>query len=341
DTDAETLADLLVGGREVSRNDPFWDHVSRAFLVGCIAHVATRAEGQRNLRGLRDLLFDDDTADQIAQLLDAGKVVSKLAEQEFQAFLHHEAQKVRPSVLSTTQVALRAVAGDRVQAAVAKTSFDLQAVLESREIDIFFVIPPEHLESHGALLRLWFGGLMNLLSRRWNKPDSDTLLILDEAAALGELQPLRRAITLLRGYGVRVVSLWQDLSQIQRLYPDWRTLVNNCAVVQTFGASNWNMACSLADLLGLDAHRVLDLPTDRALVTVAGEGCRELRLLNSLHDRTFSRRADDNPRFLRRPRCDRQVPAELVGAAITGERGDPLDHDDPAQAVARHRARRV
>ena len=50
--------------------------------------------------------------------------------------------------------------------------------------------------------------------------ENSTLMLLDEAAQLGTLPQLRQAITLLRGYGVRVWSFWQDLSQLINLYPN-------------------------------------------------------------------------------------------------------------------------
>ena len=43
--------------------------------------------------------------------------------------------------------------------------------------------------------------------------------LIDEAAQLGTLDELRSAITLMRGYGVKGWSFWQDLSQLQRIYP--------------------------------------------------------------------------------------------------------------------------
>ncbi len=94
--------------------------------------------------------------------------------------------------------------------------------------------------------------------------------------------------------------MWQDLAQLQTTYDDWRTLLNNCAVVQTFGAANFEMATVMANVIGVTPQRLMALPTDHALVAVAGESPRELRRLDYLTDAWLKGRATPNPRFAQR-----------------------------------------
>src|SRR5687767_7137009 len=80
----------------------------------------------------------------------------------------------------------------------------------------------------GALLRMWVATLLGAVCRRTTIPPQRTLFLLDEAAQLGSLPILRQAVTLLRGYGLQVFTFWQDLSQLELLYPrDWPTILNN------------------------------------------------------------------------------------------------------------------
>src|SRR5690606_3287827 len=139
-------------------------------------------------------------------------------------------------IVAYAQEMLGFLRGDRVQASIGRTSFDLDDVTTGAPLSIYLVLPPHMLESHGRLLRLWIGTLLSCMTRRRGRPQQPTLLILDEAAQRGELPQLRQAITLLRGYGVQTWSFWQDVSQLQLLYPrDWQTMVNNCSVLQCFG----------------------------------------------------------------------------------------------------------
>src|SRR5438552_15086454 len=144
-------------------------------------------------------------------------------------------------------------------------------------LSIYLIMPLPMLESHSRLLRLWLGALMSCITRRRARPRHATLFILDEAAQLGELPHLRQAITLLRGYGLQSWSFWQDASQLQMLYShEWKTIANNCRVLQCFGALNQVAADSMADVTGFASgnampalgpnQMVLQLADDDAVV---------------------------------------------------------------------------
>jgi type IV secretion system protein VirD4 len=49
---------------------------------------------------------------------------------------------------------------------------------------------------------------------------------------LGHLAPLADAYALVRSYGVQIVGVIQNISQIKRLYDDWETMIANSGVVQ-------------------------------------------------------------------------------------------------------------
>ena len=123
------------------------------------------------------------------------------------------------------------------------------------------------------------------------------MLVLDEAAQLGTLPQLRRAITLLRGYGVQTWSFWQDVSQLRLLYPeDWETMINNCRVVQCFGAYNLLTAEAMARITGFgSAHEVLALSEEEILLQIAGNEAVLMLKPDYLHDPTFVGMFDLNP----------------------------------------------
>ena len=136
---------------------------------------------------------------------------------------------------------------------------------------------------------------MDCLCQRRHQVDKPTLFMLDEAAQLGTLKQLRRAITLLRGYGVRTWSFWQDLSQLQTLYPDWETLYNNTRYIQTFGVTTHLLARKLAELLNLPGEiNPLTLDFDKLVLAEAGQPARLARKPDYLNDSCFKGLYDDN-----------------------------------------------
>ncbi len=200
-------------------------------------------------------------------------------------------------IVSFAQETVDFLRGDRVQGAIASTTFDVDELTSGGALSIFLVLPPHMLESHGRLLRLWLGAIMTCITRRRSRPAHPTLFILDEAAQLGELPQLRQAITLLRGYGLQTWSFWQDVSQLQLLYPrDWKTMVNNCKVIQCFGALNQIAATDMAGLTGFqDGAAILDLAPNEMVLQIAGDQAVVAQLPSYLDDPAFAGLFDPNP----------------------------------------------
>jgi type IV secretion system protein VirD4 len=123
--------------------------------------------------------------------------------------------------------------------------------------------------------------------------------MLDEAAQLGHFPPLRKAITLLRGYGLQTWSFWQDLSQLKRLYPDdWETMYNNCRAHQFFGITTPYLAEQVSGLtLHDDLFEVLELDRNEMLLGLAGERPVIAQRPNYLSDTPFRGRFDPNPYY--------------------------------------------
>ena len=126
-------------------------------------------------------------------------------------------------------------------------------------------------------------------------------MLLDEAAQLGTMPHLRTALTLLRGFGVQVWSLWQDLSQLRLLYPqDWETILNNSAVIQAFGLNNGWVAKTCADILGGPINDLLTLKADSQILLRPGHGPITCRRADYLIDDMFRGRFDVNSRYAMR-----------------------------------------
>jgi type IV secretion system protein VirD4 len=315
DADAEMLASLLAGDAGFHK-EPFWDNWGRSLMAGVIAGVAeTAGAGERHFGKVRELMMSDDAVYNLAALLDQNPEINRLSKQNISSFLPITEQ-TRSGILSTAQSYLKVVNSDSALRSLSRSTIDLGAVRRGDPMTIYIVIPPDKLESHGALLRLWVGALMLTVMGRRKRPKRSTLFLLDECAQLGEFGPLRQSMTLLRGYGLQVWPFFQDLSQLQRLYPkDWRTIFNNAGVFQLFGVANHLMARESSELIGdLDADLIRHMPKDRQIIATSGAKAMSARLPDYLEDKAFAGLWDPNPMF------------EI--------------HDAPARAPARSRAAR-
>lgn len=298
DCDAEMLASLLSAGHHFTR-DPFWNDSANGIHSGLIAQIATtEPKHQRNLNRLRWYFYHDDMDMFIAKMLDDKKVTCQLARDEMVAYLSHPSKETRPSVRSTANTYIKALGSSAVAVTLDNSTFSLQDVVDGKPLTIYLIIPPEKLNSHKSLLRLWIATLLCAVTSRKVIPRSRTLFLLDEAAQLGELPALRDATTLLRGYGLQIWSFWQDLSQLRKLYEhDWETMINNSAVTQFFGVNNFRMAQDWAGYFGCDPHALLRMDPVECAVYSHGTGFHRCRKFDYLTDPAFAGLYDPNPRY--------------------------------------------
>ena len=298
DADAEMLGSLLAGDAGFHK-EPFWDNWGRSLMAGVIAAVAeTAPNSEKHFGKVREILMSDDAVYNLAALIENHDTLNRLSKQNISSFLPITEQ-TRSGILSTAQSYLKVVNSDSALKSLTRSTISLDAVRRGDPMTIYIVIPPDKLESHGALLRLWVGALMLTVMGRRRRPKRSTLFLLDECAQLGEFGPLRQSMTLLRGYGLQVWPFFQDLSQLQRLYPkDWRTIFNNAGVFQLFGVANHLMAKESSELIGdIDADILRNMPKNRQIIAISGEKAINARLPDYLNDAPFVEQWDPNPMF--------------------------------------------
>lgn len=347
--DAVDLAGMFANAMIDANRDPentYWYQRAQQLLIGLILHVSALPEpGAKTFATIRQLLAGlvAEQGNQNTPIRDTIMVSPHPEARLAGSILQSSAAEGLGSILSMTQHGVDFLRGTQVENATGSSSFDLQAVTRGDPFTLYLVLPPHMLESHGQVLRLWIMALMSLITRRRGRPKKSTLFILDEAAQLGTLPQLRQAITLLRGYGVQVWSFWQDVSQIRRLYPaDWETMVNNCSVVQAFGALNLLAAQSMESLTGFgggDGRAALELDDHEILLQIAGDEAVVARKPDYLSDPAFAGQFDPNPfhdpdREIMPPpppriRLDARQPSEQPASTDEGK--------ELANAVARRR----
>ena len=289
------LAQALCDTAQDDRNR-YWTNRGIHLAIGAMLQVLVVAAPKGgNLLQVRDLINSAAADPELLakQLLDSPHPeVQRIAR-----MLNIGAPETLGGIISFSQDMVDFLRGDQIQASVARTSFDLEDVTKGSPLSIYLIMPLHMLESHSRLLRLWLGALMSCITRRRARPPHATLFILDEAAQLGELPHLRQAITLLRGYGLQTWSFWQDASQLQMLYShDWKTMVNNCRVLQCFGALNQVAADSMAEMTGfMSGNAMLDLGRNEMVLQLAGDEAVVAQLPNYLADPAFHNLYDRNP----------------------------------------------
>lgn len=257
--------------------EPFWPQTAADLTAGLIVHAGRRAAPERRTWDrVVSLLFDADLDQELAAMLDGQRVEDETARLAFQTYLSHPEQNTRPSVLSSARAAMRAFKTPAVRRATQQTSFSLDGFVDgSVPATIYIVLPPRYLQSHGALVRLWLGTLLRVLtapaSVRARAGGEDVLVLVDELPTLGPMPLVPSLFAFMRSFGVRAVAIVQSLAQLDACYgQEARVIRENAGLRLAFGVSDRDQAEPVARMLDTTPEQLLDLGPDEALVRSDG-----------------------------------------------------------------------
>lgn len=302
DVDAEgesrAMVKLLTGGKKRDSADGFWEDAAASIVTAVIYYAARVAPPHQRSLSLVHSLIRGDFDSWAARITRTGADAPRLIRSELESYAAIDASQTRAGILSFAQRATDVLIDEPARRTLERSTFSLDDVKSGKPMTVYLVLPPSKLNSHGDLLRLWVGALLKVIMTRSSPPEARTLFLIDECAQLGAFDDYRVAMTLLRSYGLSVWAFFQDLSQIQSLYGDWQTIINNASVFQTFGLNTFQNAQDVSGLLGASPEALMRLPKNTQIVRAPDDyGVPTLQVLDRidyLDDPVFFGRYDSN-----------------------------------------------
>ena len=123
---------------------------------------------------------------------------------------------------------------------------------------IYLILPARRLGTHSSRLRLVITSVLQSLMKDTDEPKCPTLLMLDEFAQLGHLPVIEQTLAMMRGYGVKLWSVFQDLSQAQAIYGKrWETFMSNAGVLHAYAPQDVVTAEYLSRRTGQTTKEIL------------------------------------------------------------------------------------
>lgn len=256
DPDASTFVDDATGLGEalikIEDKDPHWSESAQSLLVALLMWEVQEAKRDGRvplLENVRRMLTEPDEYERD----DAGKnklvkglrfTAAKMVaiggfeiESLVGRFLRDSDEIA--SIQSTADRQTNWMLSPLMRANMAKNDIDF-ADLKKRPITVYLILPAERMRTHSVWLRLV---IVSALRSLYTPGGLRTLFMLDEFAQLGHLAPIEDAFGLVRGYGVQLWPVLQDLNQLKALYKDrWETFVGNAGVVQGFAPNDLTTA---------------------------------------------------------------------------------------------------
>lgn len=235
-----------------SEREPFFTDSAKGLTQGLIGEIATNPDerGERDLGRFRDLIMMDgeNTNTLFKRMAKSTRpFVANIGRQYLQMD-----EKTRSNVLATVQSQTQFLESPGIRESLSRSDFSFSD-LKTKRMTIYLVLPPEKLDSHGRFLRLLIEQALNLNARNIEQqPKEPVLFILDEMPALGRLPTVEKAFSLLAGYGLRVVAVCQNLSQLKSIYGDaYESFVANAGVIHYFGSRDKFTAEYFSSLCGV------------------------------------------------------------------------------------------
>jgi type IV secretion system protein VirD4 len=249
--DAAGLAEALVK-IDPNEKDPHWSDSARGLLTALIMWEAklAREEGRTpSMEQVRYLLTQPNEYERdengksrlVAGLrITAGRMAARGGfeiESLIARFLR-DTEEIA-SIQSTADRHTAWMLSPLMRANMAENGIDF-AALKERPITVYLILPAERMRTHSVWLRLV---IVSALRALYKPGGLKTLFMLDEFAQLGHLAPMEDAFGLVRGFGVQIWPVLQDLNQLKALYKErWETFVGNAGVVQAFAPNDLTTA---------------------------------------------------------------------------------------------------
>jgi type IV secretion system protein VirD4 len=249
-SDTALLAEALI--KTEGARDPHWDDSARALLAALIMYVVMQAyvdDVVPTLNHVRELLCSASKEPTEKHPHGVGlpaqayeMMLSKVRGLRNKASQFTDWNKEIQGIASTAKRQTEFLDDDEMSEDLSKTSIDFRE-LKKRPITVYLILPPQMMMRHGRWLRLLLTSALNACMRERQPGEPRVLFMLDEFAALGHLQIIETVWALVRGYGIQIMPVLQDLNQLKGIYDErWETFIGMAGTVFSFGPNDHTTA---------------------------------------------------------------------------------------------------
>ena len=155
------------------------------------------------------------------------------------------------SIISTAVEQTAFLDSDPMESHLGESDFATLRQLKRAPTTIYLVLPASRMATHFRWLRVIITLAMAALENEKNRLELPVLFILEEFPQLGYMKQIEAAAGLMAGYGVKIWSVLQDLSQLKSQYRDsWETFIGNAGVMQAFGNTDTTTLDYISHKLG-------------------------------------------------------------------------------------------
>jgi type IV secretion system protein VirD4 len=256
--DAAAIGEALI---KIEGNDPYWPQSAQGLMVALVMWEKFCNGPHATLENVRRMLTEPDRYEEVAgaegkaeEVLVSGFTKTARAMTDKGGFVieslaarFRRATNEIASIRSAADTQTRWLLSEPMRQHVSASGVDFTK-LKDRPMTVYVILPAERMRTHSVWLRLVIVSVLKALYRPGGRR---TVMFVDEMAVVGHLGPLQDAFALVRGYGVQIVGILQDLAQLKSLYKDsWESFLANAGVVLGFTPNDMETAKWMSDRSG-------------------------------------------------------------------------------------------
>lgn len=251
EAESKALAAALVLTHD---NRDHWTAAGQQLLAAIILHVVTSdtiPPESRDLPTARRLLLGNirTLLDEMARSEAAGGLVSDLA-----GSFQNTPEKEFGSIVSTAQRETEILDNPFIVACLSASGpgeeVDFKA-WRTGTMTVYLCLSAPKFPVFNRWLRLVLTSALDEMTDTLAPPPLPVCFMLDELATLGHLQPVENAVGLAAGYGIQLVTVFQDVPQMRDLYKGrWASFINNAGVRALFALDDYDTASYWSKFIG-------------------------------------------------------------------------------------------
>lgn len=245
--DAALLAEALVVQEGQGGEGQHWVNGARELIKGLILfaltlplelrHLGTVREFFRTPAGLHEGKTIPGHRVALQGLANAGDAFGGLVAGIGNSFLGKDERELS-GLISTADVQLGFLDSPPLTACLTRSDFKLSE-LKTSPMTVYLCLPASRMATHAKWLRAIINLSLAMCERVKKVPSPPLVFMLDEFPVLGHMRTLETAAGQIAGFGVKLFTVVQDLTQLQRLYKEsWQTFIGNAGVSIFFGNSD-------------------------------------------------------------------------------------------------------
>jgi type IV secretion system protein VirD4 len=272
--EAALLADAMIA-HNPNAKDPHWDNSARALVAAVIMFVVIIARQNRfmpTIAQVRQLICEASEGANPKNNFEPRGIPARALEmmRSSLAGLRNKAAQFTDwnreiqSVASTARIQTEMFDSPQLSRNLAANDFDF-AEIKRQPTTVYLILPPQLIKRQGKWLRLVLTSALQSATRSRRAGEPSILFMLDEFAALGHLQIIEDYWAQVRGYGIQMMPVLQDLSQLKSIYSDrWESFVANAGVIMSFAANDHTTAEWLSKRTGQTTRMMTTTSYNRA-----------------------------------------------------------------------------